>query len=144
MGRTNIIGGFEHVVLIAVLRLGDKGAYGISIMDEVAKQTGRRISNGAVYRTLEQLEKKGHLSSHLSEPEHVAGGRAKRLYRIEPKGWDALLISKQTLEQMWQGIDVEHVSRRLGTPSLKLKEAERATAKCKGARTEDRRSPRKI
>jgi DNA-binding PadR family transcriptional regulator len=144
VGRTNIIGGFEHAVLIAVLQLGESAAYGVSIVERIGEYVGRRVSTGAVYSTLERLEAKGHLSSYLWEPEHVAGGRAKKLYQLEPKGWEALLTSKQALDHMWEGVNVQHVSQRLGTPSLKLKESERKALGEKRTSRDRLRSPKRM
>ena len=54
------LGEFEQRVLMAILRLG-AGAYGVTIMEEIERRTGRRVSLGAVYTTLARLEKKGYV-----------------------------------------------------------------------------------
>ena len=67
MTKQIFLGEFELVVLLAVLRLGDE-AYGVTIMREIEERTGRSASRGAVYITLERLEKKGYLKSHFADP----------------------------------------------------------------------------
>src|SRR5437870_5245028 len=52
------LGEFEQVVLLAILRLGD-AAYGVSIRTEIAAQTDREPSPGALYTTLDRLEERG-------------------------------------------------------------------------------------
>ena len=54
MGREGL-GEFEHLVLLAVARLGDD-AYGVPIVDELEKQTGRHVSRASVYVALKRLE----------------------------------------------------------------------------------------
>jgi PadR family transcriptional regulator, regulatory protein PadR len=98
------LGEFEHVILLAVLRLGD-AAYAVSVRDEIERRTGRRVSRGSVYVTLDRLETKGYLSSKLADPTAIRGGRAKRYYALRPRAIAALRESRRALLQMWRGID---------------------------------------
>jgi len=98
------IGEFEHVVLLAVLRLGDE-AYAVAIRDEIVARTGRRVSRGSVYVTLDRLETKGYLQSRVGDPTAVRGGRAKRYYALRPRAVTALQDSRRALLQMWHGLD---------------------------------------
>jgi DNA-binding PadR family transcriptional regulator len=98
------LGEFEHVVLLGVLRLGDD-ANAVSVRDEIEERTGRRVSRGSVYITLDRLETKGYLKSRLGDPTAVRGGRAKRYYALRPRGVAALQESRRALLQMWRGID---------------------------------------
>ena len=67
---------------------------------EIEGRTGRNISIGAVYATLERLEAKGYVSSFTGEPTPQRGGRAKRLFRVEAAGKRALQISEQTIRSL--------------------------------------------
>jgi len=98
------LGEFEHVVLLAVLRLGD-AAYAVAVRDEIERRTGRRVSRGSIYITLDRLETKGYLKSQLAEPTAVRGGRAKRFYVLRPRALAALRESRRALLQMWRGVD---------------------------------------
>src|SRR5882724_4685323 len=62
----NYLGEFEEIVLLAIISLGEE-AYGVSIRREIENKTERSTSVGAVYTTLERLEKKGYLSSRQGE-----------------------------------------------------------------------------
>ena len=46
MGKGEFLGEFEHLVLLAVLRLAD-GAYGLTVRRELASETGRSVTIGA-------------------------------------------------------------------------------------------------
>jgi PadR family transcriptional regulator len=91
-----LLGEFELLVLLAVLRLED-AAYGTAILEEIAKRTKRSVARGSVYITLERLEAKGLLTSERGEPTPVRGGRAKRVFHVRTKGLRAL---KQTLHDL--------------------------------------------
>ena len=93
------LGEFEQMVLLAVLRAGAK-AYGVSVHDELERHGSRRIARGAVYMTLDRLEKKGLLTSTVGEPTPERGGRAKRCYRLEVPGERALKESLATARRM--------------------------------------------
>lgn len=83
------LGYFEELVMLGILRLG-KNAYGASIRKIVSEATGRDASVGAVHITLERLERKGYVSSWRGEATPERGGRAKRYFRVEGAGEQAL------------------------------------------------------
>ncbi len=82
MGKSDSLGEFEQVALLALIRLRNN-AYGASIRREIAERAGRDVSLGAIYTTLERLERKGFVSSARGAPTPERGGRAKRFYKIE-------------------------------------------------------------
>jgi PadR family transcriptional regulator len=98
------LGEFEQLVLLAVLRLGDS-AYPVTIRQEIEERTGRSVSRGAIYITLDRLEKKGYLASWLADPTAERGGRAKRYYEVRPVGATALRQSWSALRKMWEGME---------------------------------------
>ncbi|MEQ9399504.1 MAG: helix-turn-helix transcriptional regulator [Longimicrobiales bacterium] len=102
------LGEFEQMVLLAILHVGDE-AYGVPIMEEIERRTGRSISRAAVYVTLRRLEKKGILTSWMSEPTGERGGKARRCVRVEPEGRELLLESRRTMARMWDDLDPEAV-----------------------------------
>ena len=92
-------------MLLAVLRTSQDGlAYGIPVFDELVARTQRRVARGAVYMTLDRLEKKGLLSSFLTEPTAERGGRAKRCYRVTRPALTALRTSREGLMNLWAGL----------------------------------------
>ena len=98
------IGEFEHIVLLAVLRLRDE-AYAVSILDEIERCTRRSIARGSVYVTLDRLETKGYLKSRLADPTPERGGRAKRFYELRPLAMHALRDSRRALVALWRGFE---------------------------------------
>lgn len=103
MGRDHL-GRFEHLLLLAVIRLGD-GAYGMTIRRELAQHTGRDIAVGAIYTALARLEAKGLVQSRLGPPTPERGGRAKRFYRVLPAGRKALAEAEQILLRLARGTE---------------------------------------
>lgn len=104
MQQGELLGSLEHVVLLALARLHGT-AHGMLIRREIDERTGRNVSIGAVYATLERLAEKGYVTSTRSEPTAERGGRAKRLFHLESAGQRALHISARTLRAMAQGLN---------------------------------------
>jgi DNA-binding PadR family transcriptional regulator len=104
MAKGGNLGEFEHIVLVAVLRLG-ADAYGIPIRADIEQRTGRSLTIGALYRTLDRLEHKGYLESWLGDPTPQRGGRSKRYFRLRPAGIRTLRASRAALIAMWDGVD---------------------------------------
>lgn len=90
-------------MLLALVRL-DGTAHGMIVRREIEERTGRNISIGAVYATLERLEAKGYVSSFTGAPTRERGGRAKRMFRVESAGKRALQISEQTIRSLSAGL----------------------------------------
>ena len=105
MGR-RALGEFEHLIMLAILRLGS-AAYGVPIIEEVEARTGRPVSQAAAYLTLRRLEEKGWIESYRGDPTAERGGRAKRYFGLQPAGLDRLRDSRAALRQMWDGIATE-------------------------------------
>lgn len=105
MRRKPLLGEFEQLVLLAVAHLGERG-YGVTVRREIEGRTGRPVSIGAVYATLDRLQEKGYVSSRTGEPTARRGGRAKRLFRLEAAGARALLATRRIMDRMWAGLDL--------------------------------------
>ena len=103
MGRTTL-GEFEQAVLLAILRLGPNGAYGVPIRHDLSERLGRLVSVGAVYTALERLDRKGFVSSWIGGATDERGGRAKRFYRIEAPGQRALDAARVATSKLWAGL----------------------------------------
>ena len=98
------LGEFEHMVLLAIMRLGDD-AYAVPVREEIVRCTGRDVSRGSIYITLDRLETKGYLRSRLADPTPERGGRAKRYYVLRPRAIDALKESRRALVALWRGLE---------------------------------------
>jgi PadR family transcriptional regulator, regulatory protein PadR len=94
---------FELMVMLALARLGEE-AYGVPIAAEIEAHSGRQVLIGSVYAALERLEKKGCAASVLGDPTPERGGRAKKYFRLTPKGLREARHAQRTLTGLWRGI----------------------------------------
>ena len=97
------LGAFEQAVLLAIIRLGED-AYGRAILNDVATRLGRDVAAGAVHATLERLAAKKLVASRLGPGTPVRGGRARRFYRLEPRGLRALNDAREAVDTLWRGL----------------------------------------
>src|SRR5262245_61106881 len=86
----SIVGEFEQLVLLALLRLGN-GAFGAAIHREIVSRTGRDIPPGAVYVTLDRLESKKMVCSYVGTPTKQRGGRRRKHYLLDTAGQRAVV-----------------------------------------------------
>src|SRR6267378_269605 len=105
MASRDYLGEFEHIIVLALLRLEDR-AYGVTVRQEIEFRTRREVSIGAVYATLDRLEKKGYIKSHRGDPTPERGGRSKRYFRVTAKGVAAVNRTQRALHSMTQGLDL--------------------------------------
>jgi DNA-binding PadR family transcriptional regulator len=101
-----MLGEFEYLLLTAAARLGDD-AYGAAIREEIEEATGRRCSIGALYTTLDRLEKKGLLKTWMGEATPQRGGRAKRMVRVTTKGVQASTAFYNAVTRVSRGVSWE-------------------------------------
>ena len=104
MAKREYLGEFEQVVLLAVMRLGGD-AYGVTIRKEIKERTGRTVSIGAIYPTLNRLEEKGYVSSTIGGSTAERGGRSKRQVTLEPAGLEALKRSRNMIDSLWEDFE---------------------------------------
>ena len=114
MAKGDYLGEFEQLVILAVMRLG-AGAYGMTVRREIEANSGRSVSLGAIYATLDRLEDKGFVSSALGETTAARRGRAKRFFKVQASGVIALQNALATLDRMRMGI--KELARPLGAES---------------------------
>lgn len=103
MGRDHP-GEFEQLVLLAILRLGDE-AFALAIIRELDREAGRRVSRGALYKTLDRLADKRYVrwSTEVAVPGR--GGHPRRLFVVTPVGIEALQAARVALFRLWDGLD---------------------------------------
>ena len=98
------LGELEQIVLLAILHL-DGEVYGVPIVEEIERRTGRAVSRAAVYVTLRRLEKRGLVPSWMSQSTGERGGKPRRCVRVEPEGLDLLRESRRAMARMWDDLD---------------------------------------
>ena len=98
---SDILGGFEQAVMLALVKLG-KDAYGRTIIRQTSLCLSRDVAAGAVYATLDRLENKGLISSSLIPGTPARDGRVRRYFKLTAEGMRALNDSKSALEDLWR------------------------------------------
>jgi DNA-binding PadR family transcriptional regulator len=106
VGKTDHLGEFEQLVLLAVMRLGDE-AYGANIQQVLEQHGDREASISAIYITLTRLEDKGMVTSTMGSPEAIRGGKRRRYFALDPAGVAALNDARGRLLAMWSGLERE-------------------------------------
>lgn len=94
----------ELMILLAVLRLEDEGAYGVTIAREIEETAGRSVALALVYATLDRLEERGLAGSRLGDPTPERGGRAKRYFRVTGGGIRQIRDTQRALTALWKGL----------------------------------------
>lgn len=101
------LGAFEEQVMLAVLRCADD-AYGMSVRRELERVTGRSVTVGAVYATLDRLEAKGLVLS--SRATTAADGAERRIFALTRAGVLSLEQTRAVRDRLWTGVTL-HPSR---------------------------------
>lgn len=99
------LGEFEQMLLLAILQAGEN-AYGVEVRRELEESTGRRVSRGAFYTTLDRMESKGYLrwSSRPVDSEW-RGGKPQRHFEVTGEGLEQLRRSRAALDRLSRGLD---------------------------------------
>ena len=94
------LGTFEEQVMLAVFRVGEE-AYGMAVRREIEGVTGREVSIGAVYATLDRLEAKRLVGSTRTRSD-----ASRRVFAVTTRGAAALHASRAMRERLWRGVDL--------------------------------------
>ncbi|HEX6223140.1 MAG TPA: helix-turn-helix transcriptional regulator [Chryseolinea sp.] len=97
------LGELEELILLMVALL-NKEAYGVSITEELKRQAGREITISAAHAALHRLEEKGFVKSKMGGASQERGGRRKRLFSITAYGRNALEELRDTRNVIWDMI----------------------------------------
>jgi PadR family transcriptional regulator, regulatory protein PadR len=95
-----LLGSLEEQVMLAVLRTGHE-AYGMNVRRELEEVTGREITIGSVYATLDRLEAKGYVTSTRSS---VGDAPSRRIFDVTRPGLASLALTRDTRERLWVGV----------------------------------------
>jgi PadR family transcriptional regulator, regulatory protein PadR len=94
------LGELEELILLTIAVLRDP-AYGVNILKEMEKQTGRTVDFSTIHTTLKRLEEKGYLSSEMGGATSARGGRRKRFFTITTYGYQALRENQEIRNRLW-------------------------------------------
>jgi PadR family transcriptional regulator, regulatory protein PadR len=98
--QRHLLTDFELMILLATLRAADS-AYGVRIAEEIERTGGRSVVLAAVYAALDRLERNRLVSSTVGDPTPERGGRAKRFFRVTPRGVRAVKETQNALVALW-------------------------------------------
>ncbi|MEQ8475175.1 helix-turn-helix transcriptional regulator [Fulvivirga sp.] len=97
------IGELEELVLLTVGALYQE-AYGVAVMEEIERQTGRNLNISAIHSVLKRLEAKNLVKSEMGGATKERGGRRKRIFNLTNLGKKALDESMQVRSQLYNQI----------------------------------------
>ncbi len=100
----------EEIILLSILKLGDD-AYGVSIRQQIWKDTGDKWSFASIYTPLDKLSKKGFVTKTKGDPLPERGGKSKFFYRVTPEGKKALIELYEKHQKVWS--DISHIELEL-------------------------------
>lgn len=101
----------EELLLNCILRFQDN-AYTFMIREKLKEITGKTWAFGAIFISLERLERKGYVKSHLGDETPERGGRKKRYYSVSEDGLKALAEIRKIDRSMWEDLPVSIFDRK--------------------------------
>ena len=99
----NVLSRIEEMLLLAIWKL-EHNAYGISIREQVERDTGVKWMSGAIYAPLNRLKKNGYVKTFQAEGSTEKGGRPRVYYRLTSLGKDKLVTLQEVSQSIWLGV----------------------------------------
>ncbi|MCP4724755.1 MAG: PadR family transcriptional regulator [bacterium] len=99
----NFLSRIEEILLLSIYKLSDD-AFGISIREQVEKDTGVEWMSGAIYAPLSRLKKNGYVNAVEAEGSTEQGGRPRIYYNLTPRGVEKLAAIQQVNRSVWDGV----------------------------------------
>ncbi len=98
------VGEFERLVLLAILRQPES-PYANRIREDLEANAERKVTRGALYRTLDRLASKGLVEWEL-EPSRTPerGGHPMRRLQVTEEGREAARSSRDVLLRFFSGL----------------------------------------
>ncbi len=99
----NYLTRIEEMLLLSIWKLQDN-AYGISIREQVEKDTGVSWLSGAIYAPLNRLKKNGYIIARTAKGSGECGGRPRIYYTLTPRGREELGAIQAMTRELWAGV----------------------------------------
>ena len=96
----------EELLLICILRL-QENSYTFLIREKLREITGKTWAFGAIFISLDRLERKGYVQSFLGHETPERGGRRKRFYRVTSYGVQTLVEILKIDQAMWKDLPLQ-------------------------------------
>lgn len=103
MPRPVFLGEFEQLVLLALLKIENE-PYARRLRDTLNQITGRSVSRGALYRTLDRLEQKGYVATSVDKGGPERRGHLRRRFTVTRAGRTVLRASRDALIAIWSDV----------------------------------------
>jgi len=100
----------EELLLNCILRLREN-AYTFPIREKLREITGKTWAFGAIFISLDRLEKKGHVKSFLGDETPERGGRRKRCYQVTSYGLKTLAEIRKIDQAMWSDLSLRLIDQ---------------------------------
>ena len=98
------LGEFEQMVLVATLHLSDN-AFAPGIAGELESRAGRQVSRGALYATLDRLQRKGLMRWEIELATSESSGNRRRRFELTPDGLAAVRAAHAVWSNLWDGVE---------------------------------------
>jgi PadR family transcriptional regulator, regulatory protein PadR len=98
-----LLGSLEEQVMLAVVRTAPE-AYGMNVRRELESVTGRDVTIGSVYATLDRLEAKGLVASSRTPGPDAS---SRRVFAVTAAGARALTQTRATRDRLWLGVKLQ-------------------------------------
>lgn len=94
----------EQIFLIAIWWLKEE-AYGVKIREKIKQMTGRAYTFGTLYNTLDNLAKKGYVTSRPVQILNQAGGNRRVYYTLTKAGLESLNEARRLQKAIWKDME---------------------------------------
>jgi DNA-binding PadR family transcriptional regulator len=98
-----VLSRIEEILLLAIWKLKEN-AYGISIREQVERDTGVKWRSGAIYAPLNRLKKNGYVRTFKAKGSAKKGGRPRIYYQLTKLGKKKLITTQDVNESIWMGV----------------------------------------
>ncbi len=105
--KKSFLGELEQMILLAILRL-EHVAHAPAVARVLEDSAGRSLSRGALYTTLNRLEKKGLVRWEVERAASDGGGTGtyqRRRFELTDAGMEALRITQEALSNLAEGLE---------------------------------------
>lgn len=105
--KKSFLGELEQMILLAILRL-ENVAHAPDIARVLENSAGRTLSRGALYTTLNRLEKKSLVRWEVEPAASDAGGSGtyqRRRFELTAAGLEALRVTQEALGNLVEGLE---------------------------------------
>ena len=93
----------DEILLLAILRLKED-AYAVTIVKEVEERTGKTLTFGSLWVSLDVLYKRGLVDKRMDDPSAKRGGRPRIYYSLTPAGVETLEKVSEFQKEIWKGV----------------------------------------